>query len=180
MIPSTLTEITPTNPSDLEDIFRLFEHSIEYQERNGYPSWRNYDRTAVIRDVESGNQYKVLIDATLALVFTVRYHDKDIWGERDLGTSVYLHRIVVNPAFKGRRLFGTVLDWSIEHARQKGFDTVRLDTWTNNPPLIAYYSGFGFNVIDSVITPDSPELPAHNRKLALTLLEYRVANPDGQ
>ena len=93
-----------------------------------------------------------------------------------MGNSIYLHRIVVNPEFKGQRLFGTILDWAIEHSKQKGLSSIRMDTWAANPTIIDYYKSFGFAFIENYTTPDSEELPVHNRNLALTLLEYKRAD----
>jgi ribosomal protein S18 acetylase RimI-like enzyme len=90
------------------------------------------------------------------------------------GTAVYLHRIVVNPAFKGQKLFGRILDWTFDHARQKGLSAIRMDTWDNNPALIDYYKSFGFSFIGHYVTPDNPELPAHNRNLPIVLLEIKL------
>jgi ribosomal protein S18 acetylase RimI-like enzyme len=49
---------------------------------------------------------------------------------------------------------------------------VRMDTWASNAQLIKYYQGFGFEFIENYTTPDTLELPAHNRRLPLALLEY--------
>src|SRR6478735_1193796 len=98
-------QITNTEMSDLEQIFKLFEHSILYQEKKGYPVWKDYDKNAIIRDIENKNQYKIVVDSSIAIVFSVCYTDKVIWRELDKGDSIYLHRIVVNPEFKGQKLF---------------------------------------------------------------------------
>jgi len=66
------------------------------------------------------------------------------------------------------------LDWAIKQSKQKGFDRIRMDTWAANPTLIAYYKNFGFTFIENYTTPDSKELPVHNRNLALALLEYKL------
>ncbi len=163
-----------TDITDLPLIFELFEHSIQYQEKKGYPVWRNYDKNAIIKDIETGNHYKVVVDSSIAIVFSVRYTDKIIWRDLDTGNSIYLHRIVVNPAFKGQRLFGTILEWAIEHSKQKKLSSIRMDTWAANPTIIEYYKSFGFEFIENFTTPDSEELPIHNRNLALTLLEYKL------
>ena len=92
----------------------------------------------------------------------------------DDGNAVYLHRIVVNPEFKGQRLFGKVLEWAIDHAKEKDLTAVRMDTWANNPGIIEYYKSFGFSFFENFTTPDTEELPVHNRNLPLTLLEYKV------
>ena len=101
-----MPEVIHTEMSDLPQIFGLFEHSINYQEMKGYPVWRDYDKNVIIRDIADKNQYKVVIDLKTAIVFSVCYSDKLIWRDLDKGDSIYLHRIVVNPEFKGRKLFG--------------------------------------------------------------------------
>jgi GNAT superfamily N-acetyltransferase len=167
-------QIHNTETSDLTEIFGLFESSISYQEKKGYPVWKDYDKGAIIKDIENKNQYKVIIDSTIAIVFSVGYSDKIIWRDLDKGDSIYLHRIVVNPIFKGGKLFGKILDWAIDHIKQKGLSHIRMDTWAANPTIIQYYQSFGFRIIENYTTPDTPELPKHNRNLALTLLEYQT------
>jgi GNAT superfamily N-acetyltransferase len=164
-----------TDMNDLEIIFGFFDQSAAYQERKGYPSWRNYDKNAVRRDLENKNQYKVLIDGEIGIVFSVAYQDKILWREMDQSESIYLHRIVVNQAFKGQKLFGVILGWAIEHIKSMGLKSIRMDTWAANPAIIAYYKTFGFEVVEDFTTPDTPDLPVHNRNLALTLMEYRGA-----
>ena len=168
-------KISNTTPVDLTEIYALFEASIEYQEKNGVPVWRNYDRKAIVRDIEDGTQFKIVGNNAMAMVFSIRYSDKIIWRHMDDdGNAVYLHRIVVNPEFKGQRLFGKVLEWAIDHAKEKDLTAVRMDTWANNPGIIEYYKSFGFSFIENFTTPDTEELPVHNRNLPLTLLEYKV------
>jgi GNAT superfamily N-acetyltransferase len=167
-------EVKNTEMTDVEFVFKLFEDSVQYQEKHGYPAWKNYDRNAIIKDIQNKNQYKIIIDAHIAIVFSVCYSDKVIWRNLEKGDSVYLHRIVVNPAFKGKKLFGKILDWAIQHCKQRGLENVRMDTWSANPTIINYYKEFGFTFIENYTTPDSTELPTHNRNLGLTLLEYKV------
>ena len=92
----------------------------------------------------------------------------------DDGNSIYLHRIVVNPRFKGQKLFGTILEWAIDHAGAKRLQSIRMDTWASNEKIIDYYKTFGFSFVETFTTPDTEELPQHNRKLALALLEYNL------
>lgn len=167
-------EIIHTEKSDLATIFNLFDYSIRYQEEKGYPVWRNYDQDAIIRDIENRNQYKIVSGPDLLIVFSVCYSDKVIWRTLDQNDSIYLHRIVVNPAFKGQKLFGAILQWAIDHAQQKDLRYIRMDTWAANPTIIEYYKGFGFTVVENYTTPDSEELPIHNRNLELSLLAYEL------
>ncbi len=167
--------IIHTNASDLPLVFELFDQSVQYQEANGHISWKNYDKKALERDVAEGNQYKIMIDDQVAMVFSVCYADPIIWREMEKGDAVYLHRIVVNSGFKGQRLFGKLLEWTKEHAASKKLRFVRMDTWASNESIIRYYQSFGFRFVEFFTTPDSTELPVHNRKLDLALLELDLA-----
>jgi len=166
-------EIKNTEWNDLEIIFKLFDHSISYQEKNSFPVWRDYDKDAIRNDIENRNQYKIILHSKIAIVFSVGYSDKIIWREHDQGDSIYLHRIVVNPDYKGRKLFGLILDWATKHAKQKGLSSIRMDTWATNPTIISYYQCFGFSFVENYTTPDTISLPIHNRNLSITLLEYK-------
>ena len=167
-------KIENTTPADLQFVYDLFDLSIIYQEKKGFPVWKNYDKSALVNDVNNKNQYKIVIDDQIAMAYSVCYSDKILWRQMENGDAIYLHRIVVNPQFKGQRMFGIILEWAIQHAKSKGFKFIRMDTWADDPNIINYYKGFGFYFIEDFNTPDIPELPIHNRNIPLTLLEYVV------
>jgi len=81
-----MIEVINTEKSDLEQIFELFDHSINYQEKKGVPVWRNYDKNALIKDIEEKNQYKVVIDSKLS-----RKRKLSFWG-------AYAARVLVSAA----------------------------------------------------------------------------------
>lgn len=169
-----MRKIENTKTADLEFIYGLFDQAIEYQKRKGYSVWKGYDKDAFQKDIDAGNQYKITIDSQIAIVFSVCYSDSVIWRDKENGDSLYLHRIAVNPSFKGQKLFGEILNWAKEHARKKQLNFIRMDTWGDNPSIIEYYKSFGFSFIENYTTPDSLELPSQHRNLGLALLEMRL------
>jgi ribosomal protein S18 acetylase RimI-like enzyme len=166
--------IINTAKEDLHFVYRLFDEAIKYQKRNNYPDWEGYDRDVLRQDILDKMQYKIVINDSIACIFSIRFSDKIIWRDRDKNDAIYLHRIAVNPGFKGQKQFQKILNWSIKYAQETGRTYIRMDTWANNPTIIDYYKSFGFQFIENFITPDTPELPLHNRNSALALLEYRV------
>lgn len=164
-------KIVNTEMKDLPLVVQWFNDSVAYQERKGYPTWGNFDQEAIASDIRNRIQHKAVNEQGIGIVFSAIYSDKVIWREMDKGQSIYLHRIVVNPAFKGQKLLGVVLDWAKEQVKQKNLKNIRLDTWVNNPVIIDYYKSFGFIEIEDYTTPDTEDLPRHNRNLALKLLE---------
>lgn len=169
-----MSKVENTILDDLPLVYSLFDQSITYQESKGYNVWKNYDKGALVKDVNDGNQYKITMDGQIAMAFSVCYADKVIWRDMEKGDAIYLHRIVVNPQFKGQKLFGRLLEWVTIHASQKGLAFIRMDTWADNPTIISYYQNFGFAFVGNYTTPDSLELPVHNRNLKLALLEMKI------
>ena len=166
--------IEHTKISELEVVCELYDRAIDYQKRKGFPVWQQFDKRVLVDDIETSKHYKVVLDGSIAMVFSVLGSDEIIWRHMEKGDAVYLHRIAVNPACKGRRLFSEVVDWTIGHAKQKGLKFIRMDTWSDNLQLVNYYKGFGFRFVESFTTPDSLELPKQNRNLSLALLERKL------
>lgn len=159
---------------ELEFIFKLVDDAIRYQQEKRFPVWKDFDKNVLMADVKNNNLYKVTLESQIVMAFSVCYTDKVIWREKEKGDAIYLHRIVVNPSFKGQRLLALIVDWAIEHAKQRRLNFIRMDTWAENVSLVNYYKGFGFSFVENFTTPDSPELPSQNRNLLLALLEIKL------
>ena len=166
--------IQPTNLKDLPSIYNFFDQAIDYQKRNNYPVWPDYDKGLLIRDIEENKQFKLVVDDQMACVFTICYEDKIVWREKDTGDSLYLHRVAVNPIFKGNRLFGHINNWCAKRAEKNNLLYVRMDTWADNPSLVNYYMEFGYEIVEYFMTPDSDELPIQQRGNNVVLLQLEV------
>lgn len=167
-------KILHTSKKDLPTIYWMFDQAISYQRKNGYPVWPDYDKDVLDRDIEAKLQYKIVIDNQIACIFTTCFEDKIVWRERDLQDAIYLHRIVVNPHFKGQKQFGKVLEWTIQHTKEKNLAFIRMDTWADNPNIIAYYQSFGFDIVEYFRNPDTEDLPIQQRGNLVVLLEYAL------
>ncbi|MBS1505727.1 MAG: GNAT family N-acetyltransferase [Bacteroidetes bacterium] len=165
-------EIQPTTAADLEFIYWLFEEAMAYQKRKNFPVWNGYSKDVLQQDIDLRRQYKIVINNEIACIFSVLESDEIIWREKNRDKAIYLHRIVVNPNYKGQSHFRKILDWSVEYAIKNNLHYIRMDTWGENPNIIAYYQSFGFKLVEFFTTGCSTELPVQNRNLKLALLEY--------
>lgn len=159
---------------DLDFICWLYDEAIKYQRRNNFVGWESIDKNHLKKEIENNLNYKIIQDGNILCVFGIVLSDKLIWREKDKGSSIYLHRIVVNPNFKGQKQFKKVLQWAEAYAIKNGLDSVRMDTWTKNPAIIGFYKRYGFKIIEEYTTGNSNELPEQHRKLDITLLEYKL------
>lgn len=166
--------ILNTTKEDFDTILWLFEQAINLQGKNGYKVWEGIDKNALTKDIDEGLQYKIVRDNNILCIFSIQYNDPFIWRDRDQNDAIYLHRIVVNPDFKGQKQFQKVLNWAIEIARQKNLKCLRMDTWADNKKIIDYYRSFGFEFIENYKTTNAAELPIQNRNLNVALLEMKV------
>ena len=77
-------------------------------------------------------------------------------------SSIYLHRIVVNPNHKGKKQFEKITLWTKNHIKEKNIDYIRMDTWADNPTIIDYYKSFGFQSLNNFTTPNTLDLPVQH------------------
>ena len=167
-------KIINTTKEDLEKVLWLFEQAMNLHRKDGYKVWSSIDKIALENDIEERLQYKIVREQDILCVFSIQHRDPLIWSDRDRGDAIYLHRIVVNPNFKGQRVFEKVLGWATRFALQRQLKFVRMDTWADNKKLIDYYKSFGFRLVDYYKTGDAPGLPIQNRNLDVALLELAL------
>ena len=122
-------KIVPSTITDLDIIFSLFNHAIHYQKRNGFDIWPQFRTQLVETEILENRHWKILDGNTIVCVFSVLYNDPIIWKDKDSDPSIYLHRIAVNPLFKGKGIMMVIKQWTIEHAKEKKKKYVRMDTW---------------------------------------------------
>jgi ribosomal protein S18 acetylase RimI-like enzyme len=168
-------QIVNTTKEDWEIVIQLFEQALKLQGVNSYKVWDSIDLNVLEKEMLNKLQYKIVRDDAILCIFSVQFKDPYIWRSRDRDDAIYLHRIVVNPLFKGQKQFQKVLTWAMDFARLNNLSFIRMDTWADNLKIIDYYKSFGFEFIEYYRTSDEPGLPVPNRNLDVALLEIRVS-----
>lgn len=166
--------IRNTEIQDLDFACSLYDEAIKYQKKKGYPEYRWDDREVQKQYILGGSHYKVIVGEQIAAIFNIHFQDELIWREMDNNTSVYLHGVLINPPFKGQRMFGHILNWTINYAKENEKQNIRLDTWYNNPDLLNYYLSFGFKEVEIFQTPGGEDVPLNCRGNKVTLMEYSI------
>lgn len=167
-------QVINTTTDDLHTVIWLFEQAIKLQGEKGYKVWDGIDKVALQKDIELNLQYKIVSGNDILCIFSIQHNDPFIWQDKDQNDAIYIHRIVVNPNFKGQKLFQKVLDWVKHFAMQNKLKFVRMDTWADNVKIIEYYKSFGFEFIENYHTTNATELPIQNRNLNVALLQLEV------
>lgn len=160
---------------DIEAIFHFYEDAIAFQKKVFKKHWKGFDRQLIEREVAEGRQWKIIRDNTIACIFAVEFSDPLIWKEKDADPSIYLHRIVSHSRFRGSNFMLDIIKWSIDFGKAQSKKFVRMDTWGDNPSLIAYYVKSGFEHVGFSIPEKSPLLPKHYEGIELALFELPVS-----
>ncbi|HXB95440.1 MAG TPA: GNAT family N-acetyltransferase [Puia sp.] len=167
---------THTVPEDLEVLEELYRLAIEYQRTRTANPWQGMNRPLIEKEIHEQLHWKIIDEGCIASFFSVAFSDRLVWDERDADPSIYLHRIVTNPSFRGRGYVKHIVAWAEDFGRAMGKLYIRLDTGRDNQRLNAYYSecGFKFSGVKQFDDPGDPAVPRHYLGSGLSLYERKI------
>lgn len=159
--------------SDINTIFQFYDMAIAHQKKVFNKHWQGFSRELIETEIEENRQYKILVDGVVACVFAVTFDDKLIWGDRDKD-SIYIHRIVTHPEYRGYSFVKEIIKWAKEFALNRSIKFIRMDTWADNKKLLDYYTGCGFDYVGVVTMEKTEGLPKHYEGISLSLFEIKI------
>ena len=146
-------------PGDLDAVSGLVREAAEWlrtskdtdQWARPWPD-RIRHRERMVNDLLKGKTWLVWDGETAVATITVDtdepvdLNDKPVWPERERHRSaLYVRRVVVARTYSGCGLGAALLDWAADVAkRDHGAELIRIDVWTTNLELHAYYEGQRF------------------------------------
>ena len=157
--------------SDLAAIQAIYADARELQRQQSIESWPDFPPDEVVRQIDRGYLYCVVDGRAIAGVFTIAYDDRAIWGERERGDHVYLHRIAKARDSRVSGFLDRILRWASDHCRTLGRVGLRMDTWASNAALISLYESRGFQQVDRVHIGYDERLPPQYHENDFVLLE---------
>lgn len=147
--------------TDTNEILSLYEAAKNLQTQRKMVVWPSFEKSFIENEINEERQWKIIIDNVIVCNWTIAFEDKEIWGDKDKNDSIYIHRICNNPNFRGNRYIDKIVEWSIQYAKRKGKQFIRLDTLGNNTKLIEHYTSAGFIFLGMLRLTDTATLPSH-------------------
>ncbi len=161
-------------PASIDDVTAVQSACAEGRRRQracGTLVWPAFSDAMLLAEIDAGTLYRVMDGDVFLGTFAVAYEDRAVWGGRERGAHVYLHRIARSAAGSSGGLLNTVVGWARNHASALKREGVRMDTAAASLRLISYYERAGFALVGRhVIGPDT-SLPAHYHGTEIALLE---------
>jgi GNAT superfamily N-acetyltransferase len=161
---------------DLGDIVGLIDSAATWLRTKGTDQWASPWPSASARSerildgLRAGDTW--LVTQGAASVATVSFNGEalpKLWTELEKADpAVYLHRLVVDRRCAGRGIGAALVDWAAQRsARSYGARWVRVDVWTTNTALHAYYLSQSFVPVrcDPQSYPNYPSCALFQRKI---------------
>ena len=156
---------------DLSEIFRLYESARDFQKTKSAVLWPQFDKKLIETEIAENRQWKILIDNQIACVWATTFSDPEIWEERNVDPSIYIHRIATNPIFRGQNLVEAIVEWAKKYAGENEKRFIRMDTVGENKGLINYYQKCGFDYLGLLKLKNTANLPIHYHDATVCLFQ---------
>lgn len=167
-------EIQNSVNKDIQEIFRLYNIATDFQKSKFILHWPEFELNLVQTEINENRQWKIIIDGKIACVWATTFNDPQIWEERNNDPAVYIHRIAVNPEFRGQNLVQQIAEWAKLYALSNEKRFVRMDTVGENTGLINYYTKCGFDFLGLLKLQNTEGLPAHYNNATVSLFQIEV------
>lgn len=161
-------------PADIDLIFDFYEQATAYMRERSPVSWPAFDRNMVSVETEEKRQWKMIDGDTVVCIWATTFNDPLIWEEKNNDPAVYIHRIAVNPAYRGKNFVLQIVDWAKAYAAQHRKHFIRLDTVGDNRKLIEHYTKCGFDFLGLRKLNHTDGLPAHYHNASVSLFEIKL------
>lgn len=158
---------------DLEPLMQLTRACAKHMINNGIYQWNEHypSKKAFQLDLEREELY-VLEKATALVGCVVLSIIKDeeympIQWLSKTEQNLYVHRLAVHPQFQGQGYAQKLMDFAEDQARQQGFESIRLDTFSQNPRNQEFYEQRGYQRLGNIYFPKQSEHPFYCYELLL-------------
>ncbi len=131
-----------------------------FQWNEDYPSTQNFEK-----DIERAELYLLENDNRIIGTIVISTFMDEEYSQTNWLTpnenNIYIHRLAVHPDFQGKGFAQQLMDFAENYARQNGYASVRLDTFSQNPRNQKFYESRGYQKLDDIFFPNQSEYPFH-------------------
>lgn len=143
---------------DLEAVRKLAREAATWLRTKGTDQWAKPwpdpagHRERILNDLIKGKTWIAWDRMTAAATITIDtdepldQNDQPVWpAQKSREPALYVRRVIVSRNYAGMKLGAGLLDWAAEMAqREHGATVLRIDVWTTNLNLHAYYEQRSF------------------------------------
>ncbi|MEV7157116.1 GNAT family N-acetyltransferase [Streptomyces misionensis] len=161
--------------SDLPRLRQFRADAAAWLSARGSDQWSTpYPDELLLASIQAGTVYLVHQTPDADPVATVtldQLADPVLWTDAEMKEpAFYVHKLTLAHPGRGAGLGAQLLDWCGDRAARAGATWLRLDAWTTNARLHAYYESLGFQHVRTIEAPETygsgwvGQRPSHFRR----------------
>ena len=141
------------NTNQINEVFSVFSAAIINMEKQGIHQWDEIypDKEIIAEDIARNQMYIGKIDNKITVCFVLseefdEEYKNGKWQWPDAKFCI-IHRLCVSPDFQNRGIAAETLKYIENLCKSQGYDSIRLDCFTENPYSRKLYDKAGYSVI---------------------------------
>lgn len=138
---------------DIEKVFSIFSAAIKHMEEQKIHQWDEIypDLQIISEDISKNQMYIGKKDGKPAVCFVLseefdEEYKNGKWLLPDAKFCV-IHRLCVSPDFQNQGIAAETLNYIEKLCKSQGYDSIRLDCFTENPYSRKLYDKAGYSVV---------------------------------
>ena len=135
------------------EIFSIYSAASSYMDQQGIHQWDEIypDLPTITEDVSKNQMYIGFIDEKIAVCFVLseeceEEYKNGKWKWPDSKFCV-IHRLCVSPDFQNKGIATKTLKYIENLCKTEGYDSIRLDCFTQNPYSRKLYDKAGYSIV---------------------------------
>lgn len=137
-----------------------------YQWNEHYPS-----KEVFMNDIKRKELYTLAgesgIKGVIAITTTMDEEYKPVKWLTNNDQNIYIHRLAVHPDYQGLGFAQKLMTYAENMAKQKGYNSIRLDTFSKNTRNQKFYEQRGYIRLEDIYFPMQSKDPFHCYELVL-------------
>ena len=140
------------NLNQTEEVFSVYSAAIKHMEKQEIHQWDEIypDLPTITEDIKKNQMHLGIIDNKIAVCFVLSEECDEEYknGKWKYPNSKFcvIHRLCVNPEFQNQGIASKTMDYIEKICKKAGYDSIRLDCFTENPYSQKLYNKAGYNV----------------------------------
>lgn len=159
--------------SEIPDILLITKACAAFMIANDIYQWNEHYPSAIAfeKDIERGELYVLRKEkAIIGTIVISTLVDKEYLPLQWLtpnSNNVYIHRLSVHPDHQGKGHAQNLMDFAENHAKESGYVSVRLDTFSQNKRNQKFYEKRGYQRLGDIFLPKQSDHSFHCYELVL-------------
>lgn len=159
---------------EIDEIIALTKACGLHMRENGIDQWdENYpDRASIQKDLDTKTLFAFREDDTILGIVVLNENQDEEYSEIKWSTSeddrnIVVHRLAVHPSHQGKGIARKIMDFAEDFAKEKEYDAIRLDTFSQNSRNQRFYTNRGYTDLGPVYLKYKKEHPYYCYELLI-------------